>query len=529
YRLLLTDKSGKVVKEYFPDPNKRKRLNSWKNCLFSHSFSAPVKSHQIGLTIYYATPRGWDQIEGMVLRYWLYAIAFVFTSWILYWWFYQIFILPLLRIGGAIETMIHSEGAALIPLPKRDVEEAFNQLARNQREVVLGLNIDQIVDTLHDQPDDSIIMDDFLTLVVDPIQRIYPYDHVEAYRQSGHEGEYKPIYRTAEGVVKLSESIFDLSHTDPYIIFLRRGEHEFGALRCWTRQNGYPNPEEQKRIAQEIIKQAENGLARTLTRSRTLTEERNRFGINLATNMGHDLTNIIATSKWDLNTIERAMDLGIVSMDEKKGPFFQEAIDGLKNNLHFLQEMVNIYRSFGYTRRPRYEKFDLVHLVREISHLFTLSTSKRISIQTHATQVIPVEAEPRLLRMAIFNLLGNAAQAIQRNSASNSESRIDLRVTAADEGFVTIFIEDNGPGIRDHAGNLLQRGEISRIFQSGYSTKESESGGGLGLAWVKSIIENFHHGTIQAENMPGGGACFILSFPPKRGHAASWRQEKNPM
>jgi C4-dicarboxylate-specific signal transduction histidine kinase len=71
---------------------------------------------------------------------------------------------------------------------------------------------------------------------------------------------------------------------------------------------------------------------------------------------------------------------------------------------------------------------------------------------------------------------------------------------------------DNGPGIRDKSGELLNSKEVNRIFQSGFTTKTVESGGGLGLSWVKSIVEDFHHGTIEAMNRADGGAQFNITI-----------------
>ena len=504
YRIILSDPQHRIYAEY-QKLEKLKTYNNWKNCLFSHSFHAPVGSYQTLLTIYYTTPKNWPGIESLVKRYRLYAFLFILATWIGYWWLYRYLVMPLQRVGAAIEAMIHKENVSLIPSPNHAIEMAFNRLARNQREVLLSLEIDRIVDSLHDQPDDAAIMEEYFRLIPTPVLKFYPFETIEQIpihnKQQNSvpaEGTVKPALETASG---------------EYIVSLTTGNHIHGIFHCLPKPDRKFCPQEFLLMVQEIKKQTENGLARVLTRSRALTEERNRFGINLATNMGHDLTNIIASGKWDLNTIERAHDLGIVSMDEKKGHFFLEAVDGLKNNLHFLQEMVNIYRSFGYIRRPRFETFDLLKLVKEITRLFQQSSSKKVEITINSPSDIHIFAEPRLLRMAIFNLLGNAAQALQKTKEERPVGKIDINVQIETNHYVTIAVHDNGPGIRNKQGHLLNNNEINRIFQSGYTTKDTGSGGGLGLAWVKSIIEDFHHGIIKAQNNPSEGASFIVTIP----------------
>ena len=504
YRIILTDSNHRIFVEY-NKPDKIKTYNTWKNCFISRSFHAPVGSYQTLLTVYYTTPPKWPSIAALVKRYWIYAILFIAATWIGYWWIYRYLIMPLQRVGVAIEAMIHHQSVSLISSPSHDIEIAFNRLARNQREVLLSLEIDRIVDSLHNQPDDTAILDEYFRQISAPIQNIYPCETVEICRFVN--GQYKPIEPNPPSATPKPSLAID------NVIPLQAGERIYGGIWYYSKSGRGFDTQEYPLIAHEIKKQAENGLARALTRSRALTEERNRFGINLATNMGHDLTNIIASGKWDLNTIERAHDLGIVSMDEKKGRFFLEAVEGLKNNLHFLQEMVNIYRSFGYIRRPRFETFDLSKLVHDITRLFKQSSSKKIEIILHCPPETRIFAEPRLLRMAIFNLLGNAAQALQKTNEERPTGIIEISIQPNENSHITIAVRDNGPGIRGMDGRLLTESEINRIFQSGYTTKETSSGGGLGLAWVKSIIEDFHHGIIKAQNNPDNGASFIVTIP----------------
>jgi len=408
--------------------------------------------------------------------------------------------------------MIQTGRVSLIPNPSRDIEQVFNQLARNQRQALLGLEIDRIVDSLHSLSDDMQVLELFLASLIPAIQRVYPFDPLETYYCLAGEKRFQNIRRDGkENAYLLPENDNESIVLDGGrgTILLRFGERTVGAI-------GFSfdsiNAEETLLMAQEVQKQAENGLTRAFTRSQALTEERNRFGINLATNMGHDLTNIIASGKWDLDTIQRAHKLGIVSMDSEKGSFFLEAVDGLKNNLDFLQKMVDIYRSFGYTRYPRFEQTDVSALVEELTKLFRLSSSQKLRIEASCDSGVRAVAEPRLLRMALFNLLANAAQAIQRESRP-SPGEIEVRLHRDERGWIVLSVLDNGPGIRNAEGVLLHEHEINRIFQSGYSTKKN-SGGGLGLAWVKSIMEEFHGGEIGAFNRREGGAGIRLSFPP---------------
>ena len=70
--------------------------------------------------------------------------------------------------------------------------------------------------------------------------------------------------------------------------------------------------------------------------------------------------------------------------------------------------------------------------------------------------------------------------------------------------WVDVRVRDNGKGIPHH----LSR----RVFLPGYSTKKR--GWGLGLAFAKRIVEEYHRGRISVEEtMPGMGTTFLISLP----------------
>jgi signal transduction histidine kinase len=98
------------------------------------------------------------------------------------------------------------------------------------------------------------------------------------------------------------------------------------------------------------------------------------------------------------------------------------------------------------------------------------------------------------------NLILNACQAMGENGT--------LRITCGTVGdhMVRVNIRDSGPGVPEE---LRQR-----IFEEGFSTKESGTSGGmgLGLAIAKGIIEK-HRGRIEVENVAEGGAAFTVFLP----------------
>ncbi|HYB60217.1 MAG TPA: ATP-binding protein [Methylomirabilota bacterium] len=115
-----------------------------------------------------------------------------------------------------------------------------------------------------------------------------------------------------------------------------------------------------------------------------------------------------------------------------------------------------------------------------------------------------VPGDEGLLRQAILNLVRNAAEAA---ASRPSGGRVTVRGSVEQSGRTgqRISISDNGPGIPP--------GDIPKIFLPFYTTKAN--GTGLGLAVVQKIIVQ-HGGTIEAHNLPDGGAEFIVWLPQTR-------------
>jgi len=103
------------------------------------------------------------------------------------------------------------------------------------------------------------------------------------------------------------------------------------------------------------------------------------------------------------------------------------------------------------------------------------------------------------LEQVFINLLTNARDAV----AKAPVKQILIQSTEA-EGYVTVVVQDSGPGIPS--------GLEQRIFDPFFSTKDVGAGTGLGLSITYGILKD-HHGSISVESRPEGGATFIVQIP----------------
>jgi signal transduction histidine kinase len=111
---------------------------------------------------------------------------------------------------------------------------------------------------------------------------------------------------------------------------------------------------------------------------------------------------------------------------------------------------------------------------------------------------VPLNAE--LMSWVFENLFKNAMDAIGRR-----QGEIEVRVQpAADGKSVSVTFQDNGCGITAE--------NIGRVFEPGFSTKKR--GWGLGLAFVKRIVEEYHKGKIAiARSTPDEGTVIEINLP----------------
>ena len=123
----------------------------------------------------------------------------------------------------------------------------------------------------------------------------------------------------------------------------------------------------------------------------------------------------------------------------------------------------------------------------------------RFDIQEH----MKVTGDPRLIRVVLQNLLGNATKFSAR--VDDPLVKVDLLRNGAE---VVIRVADNGAGFNmEYAENLFQ--PFRRLH-----SYDDFAGTGIGLATVSRIVRR-HGGRIWAEAEEGKGATFSVAFPER--------------
>ncbi len=536
FRVIILDENGNEIR-HFENTHKYAEFNSFKNNLILRTFygisefriPSPIvdstgRRKSGRLQLFYTTPANYPPIEKLTNVYRLYVLLILAGFFGAYWILNRTLLRPLIVVTNKLQEN-DDNTISLIDNPRSDLELGFNSMAgqalaqnvRNRLSIFsqpdVQARIDAITDAFHYVtqllPIRSLsvaqIIDDHIVLTV-------TYPQTEKSGMSKEELLSRANAEAASSDVTPFEwnrntDIFAYSEKHETISIVVNGRLQAGAYQHSGGNNLIVTVERVCRsIAQGVLAQVQTGV--------TMHKQRSEASMTLSRNLGHDLTNIIATSKLDLMAINQLIN-SKKPLDDTRAGMLRAAVTGLSQSTQFLQEIVNIYRSFSHIRQPAYERHHVNILINDFLEAFTPTVSGHINFERDLNaQPDSLIVEPRLVKLALFNLLTNAVRALRQQTDEAGllphDQRITIRTTIVDKLFV-IEVIDNGPGIRDSRGELLASIDLPHIFDYGYTTKE-QSGEGMGLDWVRTIAVKFHNGIAEAENRPEGGALFRIGL-----------------
>lgn len=272
--------------------------------------------------------------------------------------------------------------------------------------------------------------------------------------------------------------LFQVQRTRRMGAALRRSEEEEAQLR--QANEALAREIEERRVAE-----------RRLERTRGELERASRLAAlgTLAASVTHELGQPIAAMRNHL----AAAEIGGGAPGRLTG-----ALTGL------VDRMEGITRQLKFFARSGGDDFGEVDLVAALAAARALVAP---NIETHGVQVtVTGDAAPLMVRgnrlrieQVLTNLLRNAVDAVEGTDTPRIE------ITLCGQG------EDAACTIAD-SGHGLGEATLADLQEPFVTTRESGQGMGLGLAITAGIVAD-HGGALSAENRPGGGAVFRVTFP----------------
>jgi len=201
--------------------------------------------------------------------------------------------------------------------------------------------------------------------------------------------------------------------------------------------------------------------------------DRERVWSGMARESAHQLgTPLSSLSGW------------VALLEDQENPSLDAAVVHMRADLERLERVAHRFERIG--RPPGRERVDVGALTGRIADYFRArvpTLANTVAIQTDFPQEpLMVDGDPVLLEWAIEAITKNAIDALAGRGGN-----LRLSATLLPEGPVRIRISDDGPGIPRELRN--------RIFEPGFTTKQS--GWGIGLSLARRIVEEAHDGTLR--------------------------------
>jgi PAS domain S-box-containing protein len=214
----------------------------------------------------------------------------------------------------------------------------------------------------------------------------------------------------------------------------------------------------------------------------------------LAASLAHEIKQPIAAALTDAKTCLRWLRRDTPDVAEGC-----EAASRMINDATRAAEVIDRVRSLYRRDTSDRELLDINEIIREMSVLLHDKANRTsISIRTELDSRLPLITADRVqLRQVLMNLVLNAIEAMKD---ANGELTITSKRTA--ESQLLVSVSDSGIG--------LPVGEVDRIFEAFFTTKEQ--GTGIGLSISRRIIES-HGGSLWACANTDRGATFQFTLP----------------
>jgi two-component system sensor histidine kinase PilS (NtrC family) len=210
----------------------------------------------------------------------------------------------------------------------------------------------------------------------------------------------------------------------------------------------------------------------------------------LAAGLAHEIRNPLASMCGSIEALGASPRL---DAQERK------LMGVVRDEAERLEALVRDFLSFARPASPSFENVPGARAIEETVDLFKSRPDVQgLDVLVNADDSLVLRADARQFRQVLWNLLGNAAEATQKGG------KVEVKL-GRQGAHALLEVSDSGDGIA--------QGDLGRIFDPFYTTKER--GTGLGLAIVHRIVEA-HGGELSVKSEQGRGSTFRVALPAVR-------------
>ena len=216
----------------------------------------------------------------------------------------------------------------------------------------------------------------------------------------------------------------------------------------------------------------------------------------LSASIAHELNQPLGASSLNIQFLKMKLEKGVLNPELGK-----EILDSLEHDNKRAATIVKSLRSIFTEGESNAQEVQLGDLIVKVLDIVKPELkSKNIQIQLRVDDGLVIKVNPAEIEQVMLNLVNNAAQALA--NAGTLQRRIAIEAIKAGQ-LVRLTVSDNGNGVPVEFK--------SHLFELLSTTKQT--GMGLGLWLCKHIVTRYS-GSIHHEDAIGGGAKFVVEFPP---------------
>jgi signal transduction histidine kinase len=217
--------------------------------------------------------------------------------------------------------------------------------------------------------------------------------------------------------------------------------------------------------------------------------ERVRGGQETARFVAHEIRNTLTPVRASLSVLEAQLR----ERNDTDRPRSERALELIRREADRMAALAGAFSEYARFPDRHPVRLDLAALVDEIARA---EVPSRIELQiTRPAETPNVLADRDEMERIFRNLVKNAVEAMPEKGRLLVEVR-------AEEGGLEIDLTDSGCGMNEET--------LRKVFQPGFTTKET--GTGLGLALVRRALSHYG-GTIRLESTLGSGTRCRVRIP----------------
>ncbi|RLD85527.1 MAG: hypothetical protein DRJ09_12810 [Bacteroidetes bacterium] len=225
----------------------------------------------------------------------------------------------------------------------------------------------------------------------------------------------------------------------------------------------------------------------------------------LSAGLAHEINQPLGGLSMGLDNI-----LYKLNENELTNEYLVSKLTVLFKDIERIRSIINHVRVFSRDQQNiQKEKIEVKKIIQNsVSLIANQFSSENITLTIeYADKPVFIHVNQFRIEQVLLNLLSNAKYAVNKKSALSNDTRYKKNVTikvASKAKMMLIMVEDNGVGMNEEV--------LCKIFDPFFSTKDSESGTGIGLSISYGIIKE-SNGNIIAQSIPGKGTTMIVELP----------------